>query len=84
MKGSLPPSSSTTFFMRFAADTPGTAYMAPVILANVSRDMRVMREETFGPVMPVMAVDGDDEAIRHINDSRYGLTSSVWTTRRGF
>ncbi|HEY2165204.1 MAG TPA: aldehyde dehydrogenase family protein [Gemmatimonadaceae bacterium] len=64
---------------RFAADDPGTAYMAPVILANVTHDMRVMREETFGPVMSVMPVDGDDEAIRLINDSRYGLTSSVWT-----
>jgi acyl-CoA reductase-like NAD-dependent aldehyde dehydrogenase len=64
---------------RFAADEPGTAYMAPVILANVTHDMRVMREETFGPVMTIMPVDGDDEAIRLINDSRYGLTSSVWT-----
>ena len=65
---------------RFAADKEGTAYMAPRILTNVSHDMRVMREETFGPVMTVMPVSGDDEAIRLINDSRYGLTSSVWTT----
>jgi len=65
---------------RFPADKQGTAYMAPRILANVSHDMRVMREETFGPVMTVMPVSGDDEAIRLINDSRYGLTSSVWTT----
>jgi len=42
--------------------------------------MRVLREETFGPVMTVMPVSGDDEAIRLINDSHYGLTSSVWTT----
>jgi acyl-CoA reductase-like NAD-dependent aldehyde dehydrogenase len=65
---------------RFPADTEGTAYMAPRILTNVSHDMSVMREETFGPVMTVMPVSGDDEAIRLINDSRYGLTSSVWTT----
>jgi acyl-CoA reductase-like NAD-dependent aldehyde dehydrogenase len=65
---------------RFKAEQPGTAYMAPVILTKVSQDMRVMREETFGPVMTVMPVQGDDEAIRLINDSRYGLTSSVWTT----
>jgi acyl-CoA reductase-like NAD-dependent aldehyde dehydrogenase len=65
---------------RFAADKEGTAYMAPRILANVSHDMRVMREETFGPVMTVMPVSGDDEAIQLVNDSRYGLTSSVWTT----
>jgi acyl-CoA reductase-like NAD-dependent aldehyde dehydrogenase len=65
---------------RFSADKEGTPYMAPRILTNVSHDMRVMREETFGPVMTVMPVSGDDEAIRLINDSRYGLTSSVWTT----
>jgi acyl-CoA reductase-like NAD-dependent aldehyde dehydrogenase len=65
---------------RFPADKQGTPYMAPRVLANVSHDMRVMREETFGPVMTVMPVSGDDEAIRLINDSRYGLTSSVWTT----
>lgn len=65
---------------RFPADKEGTAYMAPRILTNVSHDMRVMREETFGPVMTIMPVSGDDEAIRLINDSRYGLTSSVWTT----
>jgi acyl-CoA reductase-like NAD-dependent aldehyde dehydrogenase len=64
----------------FPADTEGTAYMAPRILTNVSREMRVMREETFGPVMTITPVSGDDEAIRLINDSRYGLTSSVWTT----
>jgi acyl-CoA reductase-like NAD-dependent aldehyde dehydrogenase len=65
---------------RFPAEKEGTAYMAPRILANVSHDMQVMREETFGPVMTVMPVSGDEEAIRFINDSRYGLTSSVWTT----
>ena len=65
---------------RYAAERNGTAYMAPRILANVNHDMRVMREETFGPVMTVTPVSGDDEAIRLINDSRYGLTSSVWTT----
>lgn len=65
---------------RFPAERAGTAYMAPRILTNVSHDMRVMREETFGPVMAVMPVAGDDEAIRLINDSHYGLTSSVWTT----
>jgi acyl-CoA reductase-like NAD-dependent aldehyde dehydrogenase len=64
----------------FPAEKDGTAYMAPRILANVSHDMRVLREETFGPVMTVMPVSGDEEAIRLINDSRYGLTSSVWTT----
>src|SRR6185437_1954789 len=62
---------------------PGTAYMAPVILTNVNRDMRVMREETFGPVLTVMPVHSDDEAIRLINDRRYALTSSVDDGRGG-
>ena len=65
---------------RFPAEKEGTAYMAPRILGNVSHEMRVMREETFGPVMTIMPVQSDAEAIRLINDSRYGLTSSVWTT----
>ncbi len=65
---------------RFPTEKSGTAYMAPVILTNVSHDMRVMRDETFGPVMTVTPVSSDDEAIRLINDSHYGLTSSVWTT----
>ena len=65
---------------RFPAEKEGTAYMAPRILANVSHEMRVMREETFGPVMTIMPVQGDAEAVRLINDSRYGLTASVWTT----
>lgn len=65
---------------RFPAEKQGTAYMAPRILTNVSHDMRVMREETFGPVLTIMPVSGDDEAIRLINDSHYGLSSSVWTT----
>lgn len=41
--------------------------------------MRVMREETFGPIIPVASVSSDDEAIRLMNDSQYGLTASVWT-----
>jgi len=44
--------------------------------------MRIMREETFGPVLPVMAFDSDDEAVRLANDSEYGLAASVWTRDR--
>jgi acyl-CoA reductase-like NAD-dependent aldehyde dehydrogenase len=58
---------------------PGYFY-PPTVLTGVTQDMRVMREETFGPVLPVMAVKDLDEAIRLANDSEYGLTASGWTT----
>ncbi|KAE8152189.1 Aldehyde/histidinol dehydrogenase [Aspergillus avenaceus] len=54
-------------------------YVAPKLLTNVTHDMVVMREETFGPVIPVMKVASDDEAVSLMNDSEYGLTASVWT-----
>ncbi len=62
---------------RFPQD--GGAYLMPQILTNVSHDMRVMREESFGPVVGIMPVKDDAEAIRLMNDSPYGLTASVWT-----
>lgn len=61
----------------FAADDG--AYMAPQILTNVTHDMAVMREESFGPVVGLMPVASDAEAIELMNDSVYGLTASVWT-----
>ncbi|CAO3701773.1 unnamed protein product [Rhizopus microsporus] len=64
----------------FPADKPGTAYVGPQILVNVNHDMLVMTEETFGPVLPIMKVFSDEEAIRLMNDSKYGLTASIWTT----
>jgi succinate-semialdehyde dehydrogenase/glutarate-semialdehyde dehydrogenase len=57
---------------------PGWFY-PPTVLAGVDHTMRVMREETFGPVLPVMPVASLDEAIRLANDSDYGLTASGWT-----
>lgn len=54
-------------------------FYEPTLLAGVPDDALVMREETFGPVMPVRAVRDDEEAIARMNDSRYGLTASVWT-----
>lgn len=57
----------------------GDAYLSPQVLLNVDHGMRIMQEETFGPVVGVMAVADDAQAIRLINDSRYGLTASLWT-----
>ncbi len=62
----------------FPADDGG-AYLAPQILVNVDHSMRVMMEESFGPVVGIMKVKDDAEAIRLMNDSPYGLTCSVWT-----
>ncbi|KAE8377367.1 Aldehyde/histidinol dehydrogenase [Aspergillus bertholletiae] len=55
------------------------SYLAPKLLTNVTHDMITMREETFGPVMPVMKVSSDEEAVALMNDSDLGLTASVWT-----
>lgn len=60
----------------------GTNFYAPTVLAGVSHEMRIMREETFGPVLPVMAFESDDEAVRLANDSEFGLAASVWTRDR--
>ena len=62
----------------FPADDGGT-YLAPQILTNVTHDMRVMKEESFGPVVGIMSVKGDAEAVALMNDSPYGLTASLWT-----
>jgi acyl-CoA reductase-like NAD-dependent aldehyde dehydrogenase len=57
----------------------GGAYLMPQILINVDHSMRVMREESFGPVVGIMPVKDDAEALRLMNDSDYGLTASLWT-----
>ena len=62
----------------FPADDGG-AYLAPQVLVDVTHEMRVMREESFGPVVGIMPVADDEEAIRLMNDSDYGLTASIWT-----
>jgi acyl-CoA reductase-like NAD-dependent aldehyde dehydrogenase len=54
-------------------------FFQPTLLADLENDRLVMQEETFGPVLPVMAVEGDDQAIELMNQSRFGLTGSVWT-----
>jgi acyl-CoA reductase-like NAD-dependent aldehyde dehydrogenase len=63
----------------FDADHRGSPYLAPQILVGVDHSMQVMTEESFGPVVGIMAVDSDDEAIALMNDSPYGLSASIWT-----
>jgi acyl-CoA reductase-like NAD-dependent aldehyde dehydrogenase len=63
----------------FPASRPGTPYLAPQVLVHVNHGMDVMREESFGPVVGIMPVDTDDQAVALMNDSRYGLTASIWT-----
>lgn len=65
---------------QFPADRACTPYLAPQVLIDVDHGMRIMTEETFGPAVGIMRVAGDDEAVALMNDSRYGLTASVWTT----
>ncbi|MGA7266229.1 MAG: aldehyde dehydrogenase family protein [Aestuariivirga sp.] len=63
----------------FALDKAGTPYMAPQVLTNVNHQMSVMMEESFGPVVGIMKVADDAEAIELMNDSPYGLTAAIWT-----
>ena len=65
---------------KFEMDKPGSAYIAPQVLTGVNHQMSVMREESFGPVVGIMKVKDEAEAIHLMNDSPYGLTASVWTT----
>ncbi len=62
----------------FPADDGDGAYVAPQLLVDVTDDMRVMRDETFGPVIGVAPVADDEEAVARINDSDFGLTVSLW------
>lgn len=63
----------------FKLDKPGTPYLAPQIVTQVNHHMRLMTEETFGPVVGIMSVTGDEEAIKLMNDSAFGLTAAVFT-----
>lgn len=63
----------------FAMDKKGTPYLAPQVLTGVNHQMSVMMEESFGPVIGIMKVGSDDEAIDFMNDSPYGLTAAIWT-----
>jgi acyl-CoA reductase-like NAD-dependent aldehyde dehydrogenase len=63
----------------FPADVPGSAYLAPQVLVDVNHQMSVMRDESFGPVVGIMPVASDEEAIALMNDSEFGLSASIWT-----
>jgi succinate-semialdehyde dehydrogenase/glutarate-semialdehyde dehydrogenase len=63
-------------------DLEAGAFYAPAVLTEVSHEMRIMREEIFGPVLPIVVVDSEDEAVALANDSRFGLGASVWTSDR--
>ncbi|ESK97711.1 aldehyde dehydrogenase [Moniliophthora roreri MCA 2997] len=63
----------------FPVAKEGTTYVAPQVLVNVDHSMDVMMEETFGPIVGIMKVSSDEEVIKLMNDSLYGLTASVWT-----
>lgn len=67
------------------AQTLSGSFYEPTVMTGVDQTMRIMREETFGPVLPIMSFKAEDEAVRLANDSVFGLTASVWTkdARRG-
>ncbi|MER8507345.1 aldehyde dehydrogenase family protein [Mesorhizobium sp. M0199] len=64
---------------KVANDRQGSPYLAPEVLTQVDHQMSVMREESFGPIVGIMKVRNDEEAIALMNDSPYGLTASIWT-----
>ena len=64
----------------FENPPPEGNYVKPTLLTNVTHEMKVMNEETFGPVIPVMEVGSDEEAVRMMNDTNFGLTASIWSS----
>ncbi len=64
---------------QFKTSQIGTAYLAPQVFTNVDHSLALMSEESFGPIVGIMKVRNDDEAIALMNDSKYGLTASIWT-----
>jgi acyl-CoA reductase-like NAD-dependent aldehyde dehydrogenase len=63
----------------FAASARGTPYLAPQVLVDVDHSMAIMRDETFGPAVGIMKVASDEEAVRLMNDSEFGLTAAIFS-----
>jgi len=63
----------------FASSSAGTPYLAPQVLIDVDHTMAIMREETFGPAVGIMSVGSDEEAVRLMNDSEFGLTAAIFS-----
>jgi acyl-CoA reductase-like NAD-dependent aldehyde dehydrogenase len=63
----------------FASSSVGTPYLAPQVLVDVNHSMAIMREETFGPAVGIMTVSSDEEAVRLMNDSEFGLTAAIFS-----
>jgi acyl-CoA reductase-like NAD-dependent aldehyde dehydrogenase len=78
-KGAINATPHNESFLSVPSQKPEGNYIAPTVLTNVTHDMTVMKDETFGPVLPIMKVSSDEEAVALMNDSEYGLTASVWT-----
>lgn len=57
----------------------GSMFLKPMILTNVTQDMKIVQEETFGPILPILQFESEDEVISLANDSNYGLNASVWS-----
>ncbi|MGH8298511.1 MAG: aldehyde dehydrogenase family protein, partial [Steroidobacteraceae bacterium] len=64
----------------FPRDEPGTPYLAPQLLVDVDHSHAIMREETFGPAVGIMKVSSDEEALRLMNDSSFGLTAAIYSS----
>ena len=61
---------------------PESMYIKPIVLIDVKEEMSIMQDETFGPVLPIITVNGEEEAVRMANSSRYGLNASVWSENK--
>lgn len=68
---------------QYAGDSNKARFFQPTLITDVNHSMSVMTEESFGPIVAVMPVSSDEEAIKLMNDSQYGLTAAVFTTNVG-